>query len=76
MLKERVLILGQEVCLENTSELIQEVLGGAISDTTIHRALECYGDKADTMIKESAHAYAEEVALEVPEVVYVRQMAA
>lgn len=70
LLKERVLVLGQEVCLENASELIQEVLGVAVSDTTIHRALECYGDKAENMIKETAYTACEEVALEAPEVMY------
>lgn len=65
-----MLVLGQEVCLENASELIQEVLGVAISDTTIHRALECYGAKAEKMIKEESESVPKEVFLEAPEVVY------
>lgn len=70
LLKERVLVLGQEVCLENASELILEVMGIAVSDTTIHRALECYGDKAENMLQESKPTTHDEVALEAPEVVY------
>lgn len=70
MLKERVLFVGQEVCLENASELIQEVMGVTVSDTTIHRALECYGEKAEGMIQESIQTVPEEIVLEKPEVVY------
>jgi len=58
-----VLVLGQEVCLENASELIQEVLGIVVSDTTIHRALECYGAKAENMIKEESKSEQKEVFL-------------
>jgi hypothetical protein len=70
LFKERVLVLGQEVCLENASELIKEVLGVSVSDTTIHRPLECYGDKAEKMIKEVSTHAPEEIVLEAPEVVY------
>jgi len=70
LVKERVLVLGQEVCLENASELILEVMGITVSDTTIHRALECYGGKAESMIQESALTTSKEVALDAPDVVY------
>lgn len=70
LLKERVLVLGQEVCLENASELIREVLGVTVSDTTIHRALDCYGGKAEQMITEGAGNASVEAPVEAPDVVY------
>lgn len=45
-------------------------MGVTVSDTTIHRALECYGEKAERMIQESTQTAPEEIVLEKPEVVY------
>lgn len=69
-LKERVLVLGQEVCLENASELIQEVIGVRVSDTTIHRALETYGEIAEQKIQEVVRTVPEENEMRPQEVVY------
>lgn len=54
LLRERVLYLGQEVCLENASELIKEVMGVEVSDTTIHREIETYGKEAESWIEQSS----------------------
>ena len=70
-LKERVLFLGQEVCLENASELIQEVIGVTVSDTTIHRVVAHYGDQAETIIQSSQpQTTLESKSIDEKEVVY------
>lgn len=63
-----MLFLGQEVCLENASELIEEVMGISVSDTTIHRVVERYGEHAEQIIREDPHP--EAPPLREEEVVY------
>lgn len=64
-----MLYLGQEVCLENASELIKEVMGVEVSDTTIHREIETYGKLAEMWIEQS-NENAEETPMEDHEVMY------
>jgi len=45
-------------------------MGIAVSDTTIQRALESYGDKAENKIQESNSTNHDEVTLKAPEIVY------
>ena len=61
--------LGQEACLENASELIKEVMGVEVSDTTIHREIETYGKEAKTWIEQSTEIL-EKTPLEDHEVMY------
>lgn len=69
LLRERVLYLGQEVCLENASELLREVMGVEITDTTIHREIEQYGQQAESWIEENVTSV-QPITLQQNEVVY------
>lgn len=68
-LREKTLYIAQEVSLENASEVLHQMIGVDVSDTTIHREIECYDAKAEQWIE----AILQEVkALEIEsyEVVY------
>ena len=52
-LRDKVLYLGQEVSLENASEVLHHLLGVEVSDSTFHRELECYGSMAEEWIRQT-----------------------
>lgn len=68
-MREKTLYIGQEVSLENASEVLHHMLGVQISDTTIHREIECYGAKAEQWI-ESIRREDKAPDIESHEVVY------
>jgi len=61
---------GQSECYESSSELIEKLLGIQISDSTIHRVCQRWGDVSEKLLTEERTEEVDTERLKVDEVVY------